>query len=511
MAESNQAAVALPNRIHEVMNPYVSATPDRLALIDDKATLTYRDLDHMVRGTADALRALGVRAGDRMMIVSENSIPLACLLFAASRLDAWAIVANPRLSPRELDQIRDHSGARRVFFTADVSEEAAVHAARYDAPVQDVGPLHRIGVSALNRETQPEQVEADGASQVAVLMYTSGTTGMPKGVMLTHRNLLFSANSSATLRNMTAEDVQYCVLPISHIVGISLLTMTLMVGGVTRLVSRYSPAALAKALTEEGITLLNGVPATYQRLLEYKQMASLPKLERGALRLMSVAGAPLDLELKARVENELGLPLFNAFGITECSPGISGVRPNAPRSDNSVGTLVPGIEARIVGRDRAVVANGEIGELHVRGPNVMRGYYRAPDLTAKAIDPDGWFYTGDLARFEGDALFIVGRTKEMIIRSGFNVYPAEIEAVLSTHSAVVQCAVVGRSVQGNEEVVAFVQLLKGSTVTAQDLMVHVAPQLTSYKRPSEIILLDALPATSTGKIMKHKLAESLRS
>jgi acyl-CoA synthetase (AMP-forming)/AMP-acid ligase II len=126
---------------------------------------------------------------------------------------------------------------------------------------------------------------------------------------------------------MTAEDVQYCVLPISHIVGISLLTMTLMVGGVTRLASKYSPAGLAKALAEDGITILNGVPATYQRLLEYKQMAGLPKLERGALRLMSVAGAPLDLELKARVEKELGLPLLNAFGITECSPGISGVRP----------------------------------------------------------------------------------------------------------------------------------------------------------------------------------------
>jgi len=500
----------LPHRIHEVMDAHVIASPDRTALIDDKASLTYRELDRAVGDAADALRALGIRAGDRLMLVSENSIPLACLLFAASRLDAWAIVANPRLSPRELDQIRDHSGARRMFFTAGVSEEAAAHASRCDAPVQDVGALRGIGVSGLNEVTQPEPVEADGARQVAVLIYTSGTTGTPKGVMLTHRNLLFSARTSATLRKMTAEDVQYCVLPISHIVGISLLTMTLMVGGVTRLVSKYSPAGLAKALAEEGITILNGVPATYQRLLEYKQVAGLPKLERGELRLMSVAGAPLDLELKARVEKELGLPLLNAFGITECSPGISGVRPESPRNDNSVGALLPGIEARVVGLDGAAVANGEIGELHVRGPNVMRGYYRAPDLTAKAIDSDGWFNTGDLARLESDALFIVGRTKEMIIRSGFNVYPAEVEAVLSTHSDVVQCAVVGRAVQGNEEIVAFVQLLKGSPATAQDLIAHVAPQLTSYKRPSKVILMDALPATSTGKLLKHKLAESLR-
>jgi acyl-CoA synthetase (AMP-forming)/AMP-acid ligase II len=294
-------------------------------------------------------------------------------------------------------------------------------------------------------------------------------------------------------------------------VGNTLLNKTLKDGASLRQDDKYSPAALVKAMAEEGVTLLNGVPATYQRLLEYKATAGLSKLDRGALRLLGVAGAPLDPDLKARVEKELGLPLSNGFGITECSPGISGVRSDAPRKDSSVGRLLPGVEARIVRKDGTIVTNGDIGELHVRGPNVMRGYYRAPDLTAKAIDEDGWFNSGDLARFEGDQMFIVGRTKEMIIRSGFNVYPAEVEAVISTHPAVVQCAVVGRPVEGNEEVVAFVQLLKDSSATAADVMAHIAPELTSYKRPSEIILMDALPATSTGKLLKHKLAESLRS
>ncbi|WGS23752.1 AMP-binding protein [Bradyrhizobium sp. ISRA464] len=505
------SVAGLPNRIHEVMDRHVATTPDHPALIDDRAKLTYRELDRDVSGVVDALRAVGIRPGDRIMIVSENAIPLACLLLAASRLDVWSIVVNPRLSPRELDQIREHSGARRVFLTAEVSQEAAAHAARYEAIVQDVGPLRGVGVTGLNLATLAERVESDGAKQVAVLIYTSGTTGTPKGVMLTHRNLLFSARGTAAWRKMTAEDVQYCVLPISHIVGISLLTMTLMVGATVRLVAKYDPAALVKAMAEEGITILNGVPATYQRLLEYRRNAGLPKLDRGKLRLISVAGAPLDLDLKSRVEQELGLPLLNGYGITECSPGISGVRHDTPRADHAVGAILPGLETRLVGRDGKAVGAGEVGELHVRGPNVMRGYYRAPDLTAKAIDSDGWFNTGDLARFEGDALFIVGRTKEMIIRSGFNVYPAEIEAVLSTHDAVVQCAVVGRQVEGNEEVVAFVQLIKGATATAQELMAHVAPQLTSYKRPSEIILMDALPATSTGKLLKHKLAESVRS
>ena len=296
----------------------------------------------------------------------------------------------------------------------------------------------------------------------------------------------------------------------SDIVGVSLLLMTLMAGGTVRLVSKYDPAALATAMAEEGITTLNGVPATYQRLLEYKRLAGLPKLDKGALRLIAVAGAPLDLDLKKRVEDELGLSLLNGYGITECSPGISGVRFDAPRQDQAVGRLMPGIEARIVGRDGAIISDGTVGELHVRGRNVMRGYYRAPDLTAKAIDGEGWFNTGDLAHFDGDCLFIVGRTKEMIIRSGFNVYPAEVEAVLSSHDAVVQSAVVARAAGGNEEVVAFVQLLKGSDVTPSQLMTFASQQLTSYKRPSQIIVLDALPATSTGKILKHKLAESLR-
>ena len=502
-------AAGLPSRIHEVIDRHVACSPDRIALIEDGTSWSYRELDRSVADIAAGLKSLGVGAGDRMIIVSENCIALAALLLAASRIDAWAIVANPRLSPRELDQIRDHSGARRMFFTSEVSKEAAAHAQRFGAETRQLGPLKGIAVRALNESAVAEPVESDPTKQVAVLIYTSGTTGTPKGVMLTHDNLLISAKTTAHFRKMDAGDKVYVVLPISHIVGISLLIMTLMVGATVRLVSKYDPAALAKAIAEEGITILNGVPATYQRLLEYKAVAGLRQLDRGSLRLIAVAGAPLDLDLKSRVEQELGLPLSNGYGITECSPGISGVRFDAPRADHAVGTLLPGIEARVRTLDGIAVAKGEVGELHVRGRNIMRGYYRAPDLTAKAIDSDGWFNTGDLARFDGDCLYIVGRTKEMIIRSGFNVYPAEVEAILNSHEAVVQSAVVGRAVEGNEEIVAFVQLMQGSPVKPADLMAFINPQLTSYKRPSEIIVLEALPATSTGKILKHKLAESL--
>src|SRR5882762_1132127 len=504
-----EIAAGLPGRIHEVIDLHVAESPDRVALIEDGASWSYRELDRSVADIAAGLKSLGVRAGDRMIIVSENCIALAAFLLAASRIDAWAIVANPRLSARELDQIRDHSGARRMFFTSEVSKEAAAHAQRYGAELWRRGALMAIDVGRINEAAMAELVESEAAKQVAVLIYTSGTTGTPKGVMLTHENLLVSAKTTAHFRRMGAGDKVYVVLPISHIVGISLLIMTLMVGGTVRLVSKYDPAALAKAITEEGMTILSGVPATYQRLLEYKAVAGLKHLDGGSLRLIAVAGAPLDLDLKSRVERELGLPLLNGYGITECSPGIAGVRFDMPCADQAVGTLLPGVEARVRTIDGIPVGRGEIGELHVRGRNVMRGYYRAPDLTAKVIDSEGWFNTGDLARFDGDCLHIVGRTKEIIIRSGFNVCPAEVEAVLNSHKHVVQSAVVGRAVDGNEEVVAFVQLMRGSSVKSAYLMAFVNPQLTSYKRPSKIIVLDALPATSTGKILKHKLAESL--
>jgi acyl-CoA synthetase (AMP-forming)/AMP-acid ligase II len=503
-------AASLPRRLHAVIDQFVKETPDHVALAEGGVAWSYRELDKHVHEVARELSSLGIRAGDRMMIVSENCIALGALLFAASRLDAWVIVANPRLSPREIDQIRDHSGARRLFFTTDISKEAAAHGARLGAEVCKIGPLGEIGVSGVNLATVAEPVEDDPAKQIAVLIYTSGTTGTPKGVMLSHENLLISARTTAHFRRMDARDKVYVVLPISHIVGISLLTMTLMVGGTVRLVSKYDPAALAKAIAEEGVTILNGVPATYQRLLEYKALAGIKQLDRGLLRLIAVAGAPLDVALKSRVEAELSLPLANGYGITECSPGISGVRFDEPRSDNAVGRVLPGVEARVRTLDGLPLGNGEVGELHVRGRNVMRGYYRAPDLTAKVIDSEGWFNTGDLARFDGDCLYIVGRTKEMIIRSGFNVYPAEIEAVLSSHKDVVQSAVVGRPVEGNEEVVAFVQLIKGSKTGAAELSDFLKHQLAAYKRPSEIILCDALPATSTGKILKNQLAQSLR-
>jgi acyl-CoA synthetase (AMP-forming)/AMP-acid ligase II len=507
--ETEKIVAELPDRISDVIKPFARQTPDHPALVQGDVAWTYAELAAAVADTALILKHYDMRPGDRVMIASENCLALVALILACSEIDAWSVVVNSRLSPREVDLIREHSGARRVFYTIEVSDAARQHAERHNADIAVLRELGTLGVGQLNREAVPASVEVARSHQVATLVYTSGTTGNPKGVMLSHRNLLFSARVARAQREPT--DRAYCVLPISHIVGYSnILIASLVAGATVQLVPRFDPAALVAAIANNGITLMFGVPATYQRLLEYKTVAGIDRLPRGKLRRLAVAGAPLDVALKSRMEAEFGLPLSNGYGITECAPAIAGARAEAPRSDDAVGSLITGIEARLVKPGGRAVAPGEVGELHVRGPNVMRGYYRAPEATAAVIDADGWFNTGDLARFEDDVLYIVSRTKELIIRSGFNVYPPEVEAVLNEHPAVVQSAVIGRSVPGNEEVVAFVQLLPGSTVTPSDLMAHATRLLTAYKRPSEIIIVDALPAASTGKILKHRLADATR-
>jgi long-chain acyl-CoA synthetase len=506
---TNDLIEGLPSRVHDVYAKFAQETPEHPAFVEAGRPWSYRQFSDAVEAAARDLREMQVRPGDRVMVASENSVALGAILFAIGRLDAWAIAVNPRLSARELEQIRSHSGARLVIFNAALSKEAADHAVRTGATMRPIGPFGGLGIGPLNEATRVEPVEASAARQVAALMYTSGTTGAPKGVMLSHRNLMVAAKTSGILRHTNPADRIYGVLPMSHIVGYSiLLVATLMHGATLHVVAKADPAALAEALAKDGVTTVYGVPATYQRLLEYKAVKGISRLDRGRLRMMYVAGAPLDLTLKRRMEDEFGVPLLNAYGITECSPGLAGVREGRPARDETVGPLLPGIEHRIVDRDGNHVADGAVGELHVRGYNVMLGYYRAPEQTAAAIDPDGWFNTGDLARMSDEGnLYIEGRTKELIIRSGFNVYPAEVEAVLNAHERVVQSAVVGRNVEGNEEVVAFVQLLPGAKIGADELKSYAAGLLTSYKRPSEILFLDALPAASTGKILKHKLRE----
>jgi acyl-CoA synthetase (AMP-forming)/AMP-acid ligase II len=502
---------SLPERICDVVKVWVERSPDRYALVEASGAWTYRQLDSAVGATQAWLLASGVRPGDRVMIVCENCRAFVAILLALARLDAWPVLVNARLSAREIDAIRDHCGARRVIYTTSVSPHAREHAKRHGAVVEEVANLGQIGIGPLDTQAEPEPIDPVGAHRVAALIYTSGTTGLPKGVMLTHRNLLFMAAGSVRVRSLTPQDRHYGVLPMSHAVGLSVVLLgTLLSGATLYLAPRFDPIAALQVLERDRLTIVLGAPAMFAMLVDYAKLKGLKSLSFPDLRVISSSGAVLQQELKAKVESLFGQVLHNGYGVTECSPTIAQTRIEDPRSDTSVGRIFPGVEAKLVGLEGQIVPEGEVGELRVSGPTIMKGYYRAPEETAAAIDAEGWFNTRDLARFKDGYLFIVGRTKELIVHLGFNVYPAEVEEVLNAHSAVVRSAVIGRSTpgaNGDEEVVAFVVPKPGSSVTADELAAHAARRLASYKRPSSILLVPEMPMTLTGKVIKAELAK----
>jgi len=487
-------------RTHEAVARTAQRHAHRIALADDRRSLTYAELVTAIEATAERLRDSGVRGGDRVLLVAENSVALAVCFLALGRLDAWAAAVNARLSAREIDQFLEHSGARLALYFGESSADARAHGEARGARAVSWPAVGELLLGPLNQAATAEPVQDDPARQVAALVYTSGTTGAPKAVMLSHANLLFIGANNWRMRELVPEDVIYGVLPLSHVYGLSSVLMaSLLSGAALQLVARFDPKRLAQALAHERISVLHGAPAMYAKLLETGGAA----LSAPQLRVAQSGGAPLTLPLKQAFEKRFGLTLQNGYGMTEASPSICQTRLHEPRTDCSVGLPIPGIEVRVDRPDEHGV-----GELCVRGPNVMLGYYRAPEQSAAAVSADGWLRTGDLVRIEADgAVFIVGRSKELIIRSGFNVYPIEIEQVLNAFPGVVQSAVVGRAVEGNEEVIAFLEAAPGAPLDRQALQAHLRASLSPYKQPSRIVVLERLPAAATGKVLKKELQQ----
>jgi acyl-CoA synthetase (AMP-forming)/AMP-acid ligase II len=399
-----------------------------------------------------------------------------------------------------------------VLCLGDDSADARHHAERLQATRLSLGRWGTISVTALDERSLAEPPSGEAGQDVAALLYTTGTTGDPKGVMLTHANLLFIARVSGELRRLVQDDRVFGLLPLSHVYGLASVCMgTLRAGASLHLQARFNPASMRDFLAQHAITVCQGVPAMYAKLVEHLR-ANGEKLDAPALRFLYAGGSPLTPALKREVESMLGLSLHNGYGLTEASPTLTQTRADETRDDCSVGRAVPGVELRIVDMDGRDVEPGTPGELWARGPNIMKGYYRDPRATAEAIRPGGWLATGDIARQDPDgAYFIEGRLKELIIRSGFNVNPVEVESVLNSHPDVTQSAVVGRKAEdGDEEVVAFVELAAGARVTPQALLAYAAGLLAPYKRPCEVIAVGALPTATNGKVLKNRLAQMAR-
>lgn len=487
-------------RIHQLFDAARAAHPDRPALTDGSGrSLTYAALDDLVRRAQGDLAAMGLRPGDRLLVVAENAAPVPVLLLAASRMDAVLVPVNARMTAPELAKITAHTEPRLTIFLSDVSDPARLHAG--DAPtitlagaaLQVAGPF----------DVAPEQVAPQDA-MTAVILYTTGTTGTPKGVMLTHGNLIFGGESSARLRGMQADDVIWGVLPLTHVFGLtSMLAAGLATGAHIRLEPRFSAAQTLAALQSD-VTVLPAVPQMHAAIMAEARGQGLDRLAR-PLRYVSSGAAPLDPDWKRRAEAFYGIALQNGYGMTETTAGVTVTNNAIGDPDPSAGHPLPGVDIAL---DETVGREPGTGEVLTRGPHIMRGYFRNDAATAQVLR-DGWMRTGDLGRIDAQGrLHIVGRCKELIIRGGFNVYPPEVEAALNDHPAVLQTAVIGCPRDGgDEDILAFCQLVAPDAVTAQALAQHAAERLSAYKRPTRIILTGPLPAAATGKVLKHRLTQ----
>lgn len=494
-------------RLSDIVARWAERTPAATALWEEGRATTYGELAARCDAAGGLLEAYGVRRGDRVMIVGENCVAQVVLFFAASTLCAWPVLVNARLTERELESIGEHCEPRLRVFVGPEEGAAAAHARREGA-VPQRHPL--LGLIALRRSPGEIAVEPpELAERVAALIYTSGTTGAPKGVMVTHEGLLGFAARSAAARGLTPADIVFGALPLSHIFGVAtILLTTLHAGASVWLVPRFDAAAACETLSRQDISALHGVPSLYARLIEH--LARLPgRPTFPALRYLYAGGGALDPELKGRVEGMLGLPLHHGYGMTEYAGSMFVTHVDRPRSDHLPGELAADCEVRFsdaAGRD---VAPGTAGEIWIRGPGTMLGYYRAPELTREVLTAGGWLRTGDLGFLEADgALRIVGRSRDLIKRSGFTVYPLEVEAELASHPAVHRTAVLGIPAAGaDERVVAFVELRAGAATTPAQLLEHARQRLAGYKVPQRIVIVPHLPLTENGKVRKLELKE----
>ncbi|MCK5912657.1 MAG: AMP-binding protein, partial [Desulfuromusa sp.] len=370
------------------------------------------------------------------------------------------------------------------------------------------------GVTTLAEMMMSQSTDCDiaytNSEDTAVILYTSGTTGFPKGAELSHSNMVQNALASRTVMAFVHKDVHIVTLPLFHSFGQTCqLNAGFITGNTLVLIPRFSAEAVFSALQQEKGTVFIGVPTMYWALLSYNNDAGRFDMEgiTKTLRVGISGGSSLPLEILKGFEEKYRVPILEGYGLSETCPVASFNHLDRRRKPGSVGSPIWGIEVRIVAEDGTVLPSGEVGEVIIRGHNVMKGYYGNPEATAGAITADGWFHSGDLGKLDADGyLYIVDRVKDLIIRGGYNVYPREIEEILMTHHAVSLVAIVGVPiVQHGEEIKAYVVLNPGVTLTEQDLIVWSKEQMAGYKYPRIIEFRDSLPMTATGKILKKEL------
>ena len=486
---------------------------DKTALIIDTARLSFSELDCLSNQLANALTRLGVAPGDRVTLYSPNCWQWVVSYYGVLKAGAVINPINVMLTPQEVEYATRDCGSSVILGSREKLEPLLGIEIR--TSVRELvcfGDETVVGASSfgalLDAESEvftPTDVDADTLSTIC---YTSGTTGHPKGAMHSHRNVLLNAQMTALMHGRTREDIVVTALPCSHVYGNVVMNAALLTGMTLVMHGVFEEESILQSIQNHRATLFEGVPTMYMYLLNY------PDLEHydvSSLRACMVGGQTMPVAKIKEVEQRFDCPLIELWGMTELAGLGTTFAHTGPRQHGSVGVCLPHVQARIADPDDAhsTLAADEIGELMIKGPIVMMGYYGNEQGTRDTIEEDGWLHTGDVGKIDSAGnIYIVDRKKDMIITAGFNIYPAEIERVISGHPSVAMVAVgsVPDEVKG-ELAKAYIIPKSGTSPSADSIVEYCRAQLAAYKVPRAVQFVDDFPKTSSGKIMRHKLNE----
>ena len=484
---------------------------DKTALVIGGRSFSFNTLNDLSSRLANGLRELGITAGDRVTIYSQNSWEWIVSYYAIARLGAVVNPINVMLTPEEVLYVVKDCGARALLTTP--AKGRPLIERKDESPLQDIilfGDEVLAGARSFNTLLEESASDFDDVysppENLSTIGYTSGTTGHPKGAMVSHRAVLLNAAMVANMHVRTQADTTVIALPCAHVYGNIIMNAAFLYGMTLVLLERFVEADVLKAIQEYHATMFEGVPTMYMYLLNYPD---LEKYDLSSLTRCTVGGQTMPVTKMQEVEKRFGCPLLEIWGMTEIA-GAGTTHPYyGPNRLGSIGIALPYIECRIA--DLSNVSRtpgpGEVGELMVRGPIVMQGYFGNAEATRETIEPDGWLHTGDLAHMDADGyIYIVDRRKEMIITAGYNVYPAELERVIAQHPAVAMVAVGSQPDEFKGEVAkAYVVLRYGAQADEAEILALCREHLAAYKVPRTVQFVDDLPRTSTGKIMRRML------
>ncbi|MDQ3643949.1 MAG: long-chain fatty acid--CoA ligase [Actinomycetota bacterium] len=493
----------MSDNLAKILTAAAEQSADGIAVKLDDTEVSYGMLDEGGARVAGLLKEKGVDPGDRVGVMLPNVPYFPIVYYGVLRAGGVVVPMNVLLKGREVGFYLEDPGAEVLIAWDGFAEAAEKGAADAGAELILVEPGE---FEKLLADSEPHREMADrGGEDTAVILYTSGTTGKPKGAELTHSNLLKNCTvAGQELGEITHEDRLLGALPLFHSFG---QTCTLNAGIQARamisMIPRFDPDKALEIIARDKITLFQGVPTMYNAMLACE---SADGADTSTLRLCMSGGSAMPEEVMRKFEEKFGCKVLEGYGLSETSPVASFNHPDRENKAGSIGTPIKGVEMKVVDDDGNEVDQGEVGEIVIKGHNIMKGYWNREDATEEAIK-DGWFHSGDMAKVDTDGyFFIVDRKKDLIIRGGYNVYPREIEEVLYEHPAVQEAAVVGvKDDELGEEVCAAVVLKEGEDVNADDLKQHVKGEVAAYKYPRHVWFLDELPKGPTGKILKREI------